>query len=72
MNKRHAPKSASGSSSDSYIERLKSFFNEKEWEWFQSDENCRNVIAGRDYMASLFYLRFRVPRRLRRLAFLDD
>ncbi len=57
---------------DPYIDKLRVQFNPKEWEWLQADENCRNVIAGRDLMAALFYLRFRVPRRLRRLSLLDD
>lgn len=57
---------------DPYIELLKSQFNAKEWDWIQTDENCRNVIAGRDVRATLFYLRYRLPRRLRKLACLED
>lgn len=50
---------------DPYLEQVRAAFTDLEWGWIIKDENCRNVIDGRDLLATLFYLRYRLPRKLR-------
>jgi len=46
---------------------LRKRFNRAEWEWFMADERCQNIIQGESYFGALFYLQFRLPRRVKAL-----
>ena len=76
-NKSSSSKAKSESSSNSTstsgkIQTLRTNFTDKEWEWLMADENCRNVIEGGDLLASLFYCRFRLPRKIRKATFWQE
>lgn len=59
-------------SADTKQQALRKRFTPAEWDWLQADENCRNVLERADFFNALFYLRYRVPRKLRAARFWQD